>query len=445
MSYRFAMMSAAVVACITFMSVPAFAQDVDFGDDSGQWIRDGECDDPRFEGPGMASVLDAVNTLADASDCRKAFQQGRIMLIPADAPGQEPANSGPTTAGDIDFGTDSSPWTYDGECDDPRFEGEGMSAAPVESDMLADASDCRAAYEAGTIALSGEVPVAAPVNGSDADTAGTVDFGDDTAVWANDGECDDPRFVGEGMSAAPVAADAGHDASDCKAAHDAGTVALAGDAPFATPENGNETNAADAIDFGDDTAVWANDGECDDPRFQGEGMSPAPVAEDIGHDATDCRTLLGAGMISVIGGTPMVPPADDTQMAGNVDFGADTGEWILDGECDDPRFSGQGMADFLVDDDIRADATDCKNLYDAGQITFNGNMGAPLGNDATKTPAGNVDFGADTGMWTNDGECDDPRFTGDGMAKVLQDVDVMADATDCRALFEAGRITLSGE
>ena len=23
----------------------------------------------------------------------------------------------------------------------------------------------------------------------------------------------------------------------------------------------------DAIDFGDDTSMWANDGECDDPRF----------------------------------------------------------------------------------------------------------------------------------------------------------------------------------
>ncbi len=443
MSPRFAMMCAAVLASTTFLSAPAFAQDVDFGDDSGQWIRDGECDDPRFEGPGMASVLDAVNTMADASDCRKAFQQGRITLIPADAPAPEPQDTGPTTAGAIDFGTDSSPWINDGECDDPRFEGEGMSAAPVESDTLADASDCRAAYEAGTIALSGDVPAVTPVNGSDADTAGTVDFGDDTAIWANDGECDDPRFVGEGMSPAPVEADTGHDASDCKAAFDAGTIALAGDAPVAPQDN--TADAVTDIDFGDDTALWANDGECDDPRFEGPGMSPNPAAEDTGHDASDCRTLLGAGMISLIGGTPMAPPTDETQPAGAIDFGADSGEWILDGECDDPRFSGQGMADYLVDDDIRADATDCKTLYDAGQITFNGDMGAPPANNTTQDTTVTVDFGTDSGMWTNDGECDDPRFTGDGMAEVLQDVDILADATDCRTLFEAGRITLIGE
>ena len=34
----------------------------------------------------------------------------------------------------------------------------------------------------------------------------------------------------------------------------------------------------------------------------------------------------------------------------------------------------------------------------------------------------NVDFGADSGAWTNDGECDDPRFEGKGMASVLVDV-----------------------
>src|SRR5690606_22746633 len=58
-----------------------------------------------------------------------------------------------TVTGDIDFGDDSSPWANDGECDDPRFEGSGSATELVDSDILKDATDCRAAYEAGTVTL----------------------------------------------------------------------------------------------------------------------------------------------------------------------------------------------------------------------------------------------------------------------------------------------------
>lgn len=54
-----------------------------------------------------------------------------------------------------------------------------------------------------------------------------------------------------------------------------------------------------------------------------------------------------------------------------------------------------------------------------------------------------IDFGDDSGDWSHDGECDDPRFRGDGMAAPpLSDDDLRRDATDCRELFESGRITL---
>ena len=63
-----------------------------------------------------------------------------------------------------------------------------------------------------------------------------------------------------------------------------------------------------------------------------------------------------------------------------------------------------------------------------------------------RTPASlsrSIDFGDDTGAWAHDGECDDPRFRGDGMAaSPLSDDDLRRDATDCRELFESGRITL---
>jgi hypothetical protein len=52
------------------------------------------------------------------------------------------------------------------------------------------------------------------------------------------------------------------------------------------------------------------------------------------------------------------------------DFGDDASRWALDGECDDPRFEGQGMAEYLVDGDIRHDATDCRTLFNRGRITL---------------------------------------------------------------------------
>jgi hypothetical protein len=122
---------------------PAFSQTVDFGTDSSQWAFDGECDDPRFVGPGMTqtTLLD-TDILADATDCRNAYEAGTIRV------------TGGTQT--VDFGTDSGPWAFDGECDDPRFVGPGMTQTTLlETDILADATDCRNAYEAGTIRVTG--------------------------------------------------------------------------------------------------------------------------------------------------------------------------------------------------------------------------------------------------------------------------------------------------
>ena len=57
-----------------------------------------------------------------------------------------------------------------------------------------------------------------------------------------------------------------------------------------------------AVDFGDDSGQWANDNECDDPRFEGPGMTTTPLLEEnIGHDATDCRTAYEAGRLTLRG------------------------------------------------------------------------------------------------------------------------------------------------
>ena len=119
-------------------------QSVDFGEDSSTYARDGECDDPRFEGSGMATAVNYQDRGADATDCRPLYEAGRIRLFGVDL-----------DTGYIDFGDNSSEWARDGECDDPRFEGSGMDSIPLIADRSHDATDCRRLYDAGRIRLFG--------------------------------------------------------------------------------------------------------------------------------------------------------------------------------------------------------------------------------------------------------------------------------------------------
>ena len=58
------------------------------------------------------------------------------------------------------------------------------------------------------------------------------------------------------------------------------------------------TNAAP--DFGDDNGKYSRDGECDDMRFEGAGMTTTPLLdEDIKHDATDCRVAFEQGRLAL--------------------------------------------------------------------------------------------------------------------------------------------------
>ena len=347
-------------------------------------------------------------------------------------------NVRPAAAQTVDFGEDSSIWANDGECDDPRFIGEGMSAGPRQADIRADATDCAAAFDAGKVTLDPamadtQFPADRPAKPGTAveSDPGEIDFGSDTSPWANDGECDDPRFTGEGMSPQPQDSDIMADATDCQTLYEAFRIEYA-----ATGADQPPKPAVGGIDFGADTSAWAKDGECDDPRFTGQGMSGQPQDSDLFADATDCQTLFDAGSIQFTGDdvTNGVNPAGDA-----VDFGADSGEWTNDGECDDPRFEGEGMSAVLLDEDSFADATDCRALFESGMIRLVDGAAAPTDDGRA------VDFGADSGKWTNNGECDDPRFEGEGMSAVLLDEDSFADATDCRTLYETGMIQLVGD
>ncbi|MGJ3265061.1 MAG: hypothetical protein ACFE0R_17695 [Salinarimonas sp.] len=332
---------------------PGFA----WGDDSSRFARDGECDDPRFEGAGMAKLTIEENRGADASDCRRLFEAGTIDLVGSTA-----------VAAEIDFGDDSGRWANDGECEDPRFEGEGMAAFLLEEDRLRDASDCRRLFEAGAIRLrSAAAPEPAPAP-TMPQTAGDIDFGDDSGTWPNDGECDDPRFEGDGVASFLSEDNRLRDASDCRQLFEAGRATLRPDAAGATPAVAAPQTAGD-IDFGDDSGTWPNDGECDDPRFEGDGVAGFTSEDNRLRDASDCRRLFEAGRATLRAGAASAPPAPAApQIAGDIDFGDDSGSWPNDGECDDPRFEGDGMAVVPLEEDRLADASDCRALFEAGRI-----------------------------------------------------------------------------
>lgn len=394
--------------------------EIDFGDDSSEWSKDGECDDLRFTGTGMAAELEDVDVGRDATDCRTLFEAGSITLAAADS-----GDAADSSA--IDFGDDSSTWSKDGECDDPRFAGSAMATELEDADIGRDATDCRTAYEAGTITLVGD---------SDPMMLGDIDFGDDSSEWAKDQECDDPRFAGSGMASELDDANIMKDASDCRAAYEDGTIVLADNAPNPppmTPVSGSVLEALAArIDFGDDSGAWPKDGECDDPDFTGPGVVSDPSDSERLKDASDCRAAFLAGNASL---------KSANELGGIFDFGSDTSEWANDGQCDDWRFTGPGMAKKLSSVDVMSDASDCRALVESGEISikpvFNPDyvLGAPYDSSG-------VAFGDNASSYANDNICDDPRFEGPGSASTLLDSDLEHDSADCQALFEQGKITL---
>ncbi len=124
---------------------------------------------------------------------------------------------------------------------------------------------------------------------------GAIEFGvddldhDGLGDWNFDGQCDDPRFIGDDMGNPTYTALAGRDASDCRELHDAGTIRL------------RQAGEMAGLNFGDDTGDWARDGECDDPSFEGSGMGAIDSEEHLLSDARDCRDAFAAGTIELRG------------------------------------------------------------------------------------------------------------------------------------------------
>ena len=123
------------------------------------------------------------------------------------------------------------------------------------------------------------------------------------------------------------------------------------------------------------------------------------------------------------------------------DFGDDNSTFSKNGECDDMRFTGPAMtATLLIDSDIKHDATDCRNAFNAGRLSYAGGH-RPAGGGTTTTT---INFGDDSSRYARNGECDDKRFSGAAMASILIDSDTNHDATDCRTAYTQGRATWNG-
>lgn len=110
---------------------------------------------------------------------------------------------------------------------------------------------------------------------------------------------------------------------------------------------------------------------------------------------TCSRAVLRSAGILALGMLVLLRPAHSQQHArsgGGIEFGDDSGQWAKDGECDDPRFEGEGSANTLVVTDQYHDATDCQSLLGEGRVRFR--MDIAIGSTAvTAAHAGRVERG----------------------------------------------------
>ncbi|MCS6759092.1 MAG: hypothetical protein MO852_08790 [Candidatus Devosia euplotis] len=89
------------------------------------------------------------------------------------------------------------------------------------------------------------------------------------------------------MTVKPTPESRMRDANDCPPAFALGTVSLGSAA----------AQPVAAFDYGSDTSRWANDGKCDDPRFEGPGTASTLLDGDSEHDASDYRTAYEVGTV----------------------------------------------------------------------------------------------------------------------------------------------------
>ncbi|GJM13376.1 MAG: hypothetical protein DHS20C12_17790 [Pseudohongiella sp.] len=399
--------------------------DIVFGDDSSGFANDGECDDSRFQGPGAAFGSSSDHLFKDATDCRTQLEAGMISLA-------EPEDM------NLNGSTDTA--LFGGGSD--LFGGNTAAANPLAMPDAGPFGEVAFALWQAFQAIPGDDAGAMPLPfGIGGDAASNydrgdmlaitgIDFGDNSGMFTDDGECDDPRF--EGPGAAGFNTDDGilTDAGDCSSLY------LEGSLSYVEPDSASTALVVDSsgISFGDNSSVFANDGECDDPRFAGPGVAASASAENEMRDANDCRDMFESGQLTLLAVASPSASLSSAAAAGTQASLVTTApqETYVIGT---PRGDVSGAT--LEDGSIYASGTVYGGPINPGDLSSSYTRTRTLpASDST------VDFGDNSSVWADDGECDDPRFEGNGMAATSVDEDRGRDAEDCRAAFDAGTITL---
>lgn len=405
--------------------------DIVFGDDSSGFANDGECDDGRFQGPGVAFGSSSDHLFKDATDCRTQFEAGMISLAEPD---------------DMNFSGNMDANIFGGDAD--IFTGDTSAASPLDFSDAGPFGEVMFALLQAFQAIPGDDAGAMPLpfglgGGSDYDRAAVteltgIDFGDNSGPFVDDGECDDPRFEGPGTSDFSFEEGELTDAGDCSSLYLEGSLTYIDPASVDSPSVAMDMDST-SIDFGNDSSLFANDGECDDPRFEGPGAASFSTVEDEMRDASDCRTMFESGQVSLIAQVSTAPSAAASTSSASTGTSQPVQETYAIGT---PRGDIYGAT--LEDGSIYASGT----VY-GEPLNPNDSRGYAIPNNVDAAPASTisapnaaVDFGDNSSVWANDGECDDPRFEGSGMAAASLDEDRRRDAADCRAAYEAGTITL---
>ena len=189
----------------------------------------------------------------------------------------------------------------------------------------------------------------------------------------------------------------------------------------AKPRQGAQTTAAGEHGGTDEEAEWQEL----QPRVHGSPDTDDGNVRTGQHPGTAPESRSARGL-AVSNSATQVGETQRSSRAANA-------RWVVD-FGDDPRFEGSYVGETLLAGDRGHDASDCRELYEAGLIRLFG----------VDPVSGRVHFGDDSSEYAHDGECDDIRFSGNGVAWILVDDERGRDATDCRQLYEAGGIQLFG-
>lgn len=134
--------------------------------------------------------------------------------------------------------------------------------------------------------------------------------------------------------------------------------------------------------------------------------------QTIGNLKTNLSTTLAiAEKIQSEEGKFIQAPAPPEMTADSITFGDDSGNYAKDGD----EWAYQR-------DHVLRDATDCRRLFEEGQLTLF------------------LDFGNNSGEYANDDTCDDNRFSGPGRSILITDGHIKRDSQDCVAAYRLGTI-----